>query len=80
VRFSAPDTGPAAAYAAPVAPRPCDDWPAAVSPLPEALQARLDPLTDVATAVGEFLRTSGAALLARRLPPRLDRVESALDS
>ena len=53
---------------------------AAVSPLPEALQARLDPLTQVATAIGDFLRASGAALLARRLPPRLDGVESALDS
>jgi hypothetical protein len=53
---------------------------AAVAPLPEALQARLDPLTDVAAAIGEFLHASGAALLARRLPPRLDRVESALDS
>jgi uncharacterized membrane protein YccC len=53
---------------------------AAVSPLPEDLQARLDPLTQVATAIGDFLRASGAALLARRLPPCLDGVESALDS
>jgi uncharacterized membrane protein YccC len=53
---------------------------AAVSPLPEDLQARLDPLTQVAAAIGDFLRASGAALLARRLPPRLDGVESALDS
>jgi uncharacterized membrane protein YccC len=53
---------------------------AAVAPLPEALQARLGPLTQVAAAIGEFLRASGAALLARRLPPRLDGVESALDS
>ena len=53
---------------------------AAVSPLPEALQARLDPLTQVATAIGDFLRANGAALLARRLPPGLDGVESALDS
>ena len=53
---------------------------AAVSPLPEALQVRLDSLTQVATAIGDFLRASGAALLARHLPPRLDGVESALDS
>jgi uncharacterized membrane protein YccC len=53
---------------------------AAVAPLPQALQARLDPLTDVASAIGDFLRASGAALLARRLPPRLNSVESALDS
>lgn len=53
---------------------------AAAAPLPQALQARLEPLTNVATAIGDFLRASGAALLARRLPPRLDGVESALDS
>lgn len=53
---------------------------AADAPLPEALQARLDPLTDVAAVIGEFLRANGAALLARRLPPRLDGVDSALDS
>ena len=53
---------------------------AAVAPLPQSLQARLDPLADVALAIGDFLRASGAALLARRLPPRLDDVESALNS
>jgi uncharacterized membrane protein YccC len=53
---------------------------AAVSPFPEPLQAPLDPLTDVAAAVGDFLRASGAALLDRRLPPCLDQVESALDA
>jgi uncharacterized membrane protein YccC len=53
---------------------------AAVTPLPQALQARLDPLGDVATAIGDFLPASGAALLARRVPPGLDDVESALDS
>ena len=53
---------------------------AAAAPLPQGLQARLiDPLTEVAVAVGDFLRMSGAALLARRLPPRLDNVESALE-
>ena len=53
---------------------------AAVAPLPQALQARLEPLTDVAAALADFLRASGAAFLARRLPPRIDGVESALDS
>ena len=53
---------------------------AAVSPLPETLQARLDSLTGVAAAIGDFLRTSGTALLARRVPPGLDGVELALDS
>jgi uncharacterized membrane protein YccC len=53
---------------------------AAVAPLPKALQARLDPISDVAAAIDEFLRGSGTALLARRLPPDLNAVESALDS
>jgi uncharacterized membrane protein YccC len=52
----------------------------AVSPLPETLQARLDSLAGVAAAIGDSLRTSGTALLARRVPPGLDGVESALDS
>jgi hypothetical protein len=52
----------------------------AVAPLPEALQSRLDPVGDVAAAIDEFIRASGIALLARRLPPGLDAVESALDS
>jgi uncharacterized membrane protein YccC len=54
---------------------------AAVSPLPDALQARLEGVLGVAvTAIGDFLRASGTAVLARRLPPRLDGVDSALDS
>ena len=53
---------------------------AAIAPLPQSLQARLDPLADVAVAIGVFLRASGAALLARHLPPRLDGVELALDA
>jgi len=53
---------------------------ATVAPLPEALQTRLDPLAEVAAAVGDFLRASGAALLARRPAPGLDRLESSLDS
>ena len=47
---------------------------------PRPCMLELDPLADVATSVGDFLRASGAGLLARSLPPRLDRVESALDS
>ena len=53
---------------------------AAASPLPEALQARLEPHSGVGTAIADFLRASGAALLARRRPPSLDDVESALHS
>ncbi len=53
---------------------------AAVAPLPQSLHARLKPLADATAAAADFLRASGAALLARRLPPRLDRVESALDA
>ena len=81
VRFSsAPDTGPLLRTLLRLRHDLVIIGRAAVSPLPEALQARLDPLTQVATAMGDFLRASGAALLARRLPPRLDGVESALDS
>jgi uncharacterized membrane protein YccC len=54
---------------------------AALSPLPEALRARLEEPADVAAAaIGDFLRASGAALLARRRPPSLDGIEAALDS
>ena len=53
---------------------------AAASPLPQALQARLEPHSDVGTAVAEFLRATAAALVARRRPPCLDGVESALHS
>jgi len=53
----------------------------AVRPLPEALQARLaSPLAHAGAALGDYLRASGAALLARRPPPSLDGVASALDS
>jgi hypothetical protein len=45
-----------------------------VKPLPQTLQ--VEPLTDLATAIGDFLRTSGAALRIRRMPPRLDGVDS----
>jgi hypothetical protein len=36
------------------------------------------PLAQIEVAVADYLRTSGAALLARRKPPLLDGVESAL--
>jgi uncharacterized membrane protein YccC len=53
---------------------------AAVTPLPESLHARLEPVTDIAAAVQDFLRSSGRALLAQRQPSHLDGVESALNS
>jgi uncharacterized membrane protein YccC len=53
---------------------------AAASPLPQALQARLEPHSEVGTAVAEFLRATAAAMLARRRPPCLDCVESAIHS
>ncbi len=54
---------------------------AAVSPLPEVLRPRLEaPLAQAGTAFADYLRASGAALLARRRPPSLDAVESALDA
>ena len=50
-------------------------------PLPEAFLKRLrSPLAQVETAVADYLRASGAALLARRGPPSLEDVESALDA
>jgi uncharacterized membrane protein YccC len=49
-----------------------------VSPLPRTLQ--VEPLTDLATAIGDFLRASGTALRARRPPPCIDGVESAFHS
>jgi hypothetical protein len=54
---------------------------AAVVPLPEAFGARLgSPLAAIADAFTAYLRSSGAALLARRAPPSLDAVRSALDA
>jgi uncharacterized membrane protein YccC len=51
----------------------------AVSPLPEAFRARLEsPLAQAGTACADYLRASGAALLAGRGPPSLDAVDSAL--
>jgi uncharacterized membrane protein YccC len=51
---------------------------AAASPLPQTLQ--VEPLNDLTTAMGDFLRASGTALRARRPPPCIDGVESALHS
>ena len=51
---------------------------AAASSLPQTLQ--VEPLTDLATAIGDFLRASGTALRARRPAPCIDGVESALQS
>ena len=48
---------------------------AAASPLPQTLQAQLESFTDLATAIGDFLRASGTALRTRRPPPRFDEVE-----
>jgi uncharacterized membrane protein YccC len=52
---------------------------AAIVPLPDALGARLaSPLAQVAATFTDYLRSSGAALLARRSSPSIDDVESAL--
>ena len=51
---------------------------ATASPLPQTLQ--VEPLADLATAIGDFLRASGTALRARRPPPCIDGVEFALHS
>ena len=49
---------------------------AAIVPLPHALGSRLaSPLAQVAATFADYLRSSGAALLARRAPPSLDAVE-----
>jgi uncharacterized membrane protein YccC len=54
---------------------------AAVMPLPEAFGARLgSPLALIADAFTQYLCLSGAALLARRAPPSLDAMRSALDA
>ena len=54
---------------------------AATSPLPDAVRSRLEaPLAHVGEAFADYLRASGAALLAGRGPPPLDAVETALDA
>ena len=54
---------------------------AAVKPLPETFGARLaSPLALAGAAFADYLRASAAALLARRGPPSLKALESALDA
>jgi hypothetical protein len=49
--------------------------------LPEAFVTRLaSPIAQLGAAFADYLRASGAALLARRGPPSLHSVESALDA
>jgi len=52
---------------------------AAIAPLAEPFRTRLQvPLTHVGTAFADYLRASGAALLARRGPPSPDAVDEVL--
>jgi len=52
---------------------------AAHFPLPDNFAARLEaPLDRVASSFADYLRASGSALLARRMPPPLDSAEAAL--
>jgi uncharacterized membrane protein YccC len=52
---------------------------AALVPLPESLKPRLGaPVDRVAETAADYLRASSAALIARRAPPSLAGVESAL--
>jgi hypothetical protein len=54
---------------------------AAITPLPEAFATRLtSPIANLGAAFADYLRASGVALLARRRPPPLDSLESALDA
>jgi uncharacterized membrane protein YccC len=54
---------------------------AAASPLPEAFRTRLESLlAHTGEAFADYLRASGAALLARRGPPSLNAVKLALDA
>jgi len=54
---------------------------AAAVPLPEQFQVRLGPpLARVVETSADYLRASGAALMARRGPPALDAVDTALDA
>ncbi|MGA7383247.1 MAG: FUSC family protein [Methylocella sp.] len=53
---------------------------AAVVPLSEGLRARLGPLVArTSEAAGDYLRGSGAALIARRNPEPLDAVDAVFD-
>jgi uncharacterized membrane protein YccC len=52
----------------------------AIIPLPEEFATRLEsPLAHANVALADYLRASGAALLARRGPPSLNSVKSALN-
>jgi hypothetical protein len=52
---------------------------AATAPLPEPFGTRLEPpLADVGAAFADYLRASGAALLAHRAPPSFNAVNTAL--
>jgi uncharacterized membrane protein YccC len=54
---------------------------AAITPLPEAFATRLaSPIAHLGAAFADYLRASGAALLAGRGPPSLNPVETALDA
>jgi uncharacterized membrane protein YccC len=54
---------------------------AAITPLPEPFATRLtSPIANLSAAFADYLRASGAALLARRGPPSLNSVASALDA
>ena len=54
---------------------------AAITPLPEEFETRLtSPIANLAAAFADYLRASGAGLLAGKGPPPLDSLESALDA
>lgn len=54
---------------------------AATVPLPDSFGTRLKaPLADIGAAFAEYLRESGAALLAHRGPPSLNAVNAALEA
>ncbi len=54
---------------------------AATMPLPEVFRTRLQsPLSQIASAIADYLRAGGAALLARRNPPPLAAAETALNA
>jgi uncharacterized membrane protein YccC len=54
---------------------------AAMTPLPESLRPRIEsPLNHLEIALADYFRAGGAALVARREPPSLNAVETALDA
>lgn len=55
-------------------------WRAALEPVPEPFKTRLGPwLTRIGAATADYLNGSASALLARRAPPPMDAVTTALD-